>query len=298
MKYALYPTQAYRRSQLIDHGVEVPYLVVLPVPLADLTPTSRRVLADGRSCRVNGEEVLEFPSLPQTSMHYQVALLPTTPAEWEALCVAYIGDCGEAERHYHARQAHDVASAIATLERLTTDPTLSTIPYLPESSYAGIEGYGRYEQLRTQVVACDDARRAAREATYQAQQAQKEQEEQARRDALAAEKAAWIAAHGSMHLQRATAAGYPCTRRYVTERAALEHPDYVIDFQETAAWRARACPSEAALDEAELVNGTVVWLTQQACASRDDIDDGLSYEPCEAVVIEGYLGKYVLVREM
>ena len=118
-----------------------------------------------------------------------------------------------------------------------------------------------------------------------------------------AEKTAWITEHGSDHLKRAHTAGYDCQRLYVIERAALEAPGFTVDFNDSAEWKSRSCPSTEALDEAEaakeldLGESSVVWLTEQPNAKR--IETGEYFEifgATEAVVIEDFLGKYDLVK--
>jgi hypothetical protein len=161
----------------------------------------------------------------------------------------------------------------------------------------------------------DAEKKAAREQWEAKQEAMREavrREDEARREAEAAAKAereavkaAWIETHGSDHLQRAFARGHDCQRLYVLERAAVELPGYVVDFEDNAEWKARSCPATDALDEAERVEklglpiGSVeiVWLTSAAKASRDD-DDLYGYQPCEAVVVHEYLGKYDAVLLM
>ncbi|KQQ97717.1 hypothetical protein ASF71_22095 [Deinococcus sp. Leaf326] len=79
-------------------------------------------------------------------------------------------------------------------------------------------------------------------------------EEKAAATALAAqraqERAEWGAANGSDFLKKALGAGYNCQQRY-----AHEHPEYVIDYFNTAEWQDRSCPSETALDEALRMDG-------------------------------------------
>jgi len=120
----------------------------------------------------------------------------------------------------------------------------------------------------------------------------------------AADRARWIAAHGSPHLQRCIAAGYNCQRQYVIERAALEAPGFVVDFDDKAGWKDRACPTPAALDTADeardlgLGEPTIIWLTKPPSDQLPDPegDDYEAFAPGEAVVLRGYLGKYDLVR--
>lgn len=135
--------------------------------------------------------------------------------------------------------------------------------------------------LYEQATAVSKALAAERERAIAAEKAQRE-----------TEKAAWIAELGSAHLQKAFAAGYNSQRQYVTERAAIEFPGYAIDFDDNAGWKARSFPSAAALTEAERVKGEVVWLTSESTRSEDWEED----EEREAVVIQGYLGKYDLIK--
>jgi hypothetical protein len=142
--------------------------------------------------------------------------------------------------------------------------------------------------------------RARREAV----EAETSSQRQAEADAIEAAKRSWIVAHGSDYLKRACLQhGYDCHKKYVLERAALEAPDYIVDYIDAAEWKSRACPSEAALDELERIGdigtGEVVWLTAPAQTDKAQRGYDQGYEPfeqCEAVVIRGYLGKYDLVK--
>lgn len=127
-----------------------------------------------------------------------------------------------------------------------------------------------------------------------------------------AKKADWITAHGSDHLRRAHAADYDCQRLYVVERAAIEAPGWIVDYNNTGDEKARACPSMAALDIADaakpiadqFVSGylnspVVVWLTDEptseAKSDRCEWDEE-PFAPREAVRMRGYLGKYDLYK--
>ncbi len=181
--------------------------------------------------------------------------------------------------------------------------------------------------FRVELAARED-RRVAAEAELVAALAQYEQKVAERKKATAereaaqkqaerireqkkAEKAAWIDAHGSDYLKRATALGYDCQRWYASERAAFEFPGYVGDFDDQAGWNARVCPSMEALSEAERQiaaghNAEIVWLTQYPDGTlvydddewdedeeeeEDKPDDGV-----EAVVIHNFLAQYDLIR--
>lgn len=113
------------------------------------------------------------------------------------------------------------------------------------------------------------------------------------------EKRRWADAHGSDHLKRALNRGHNSQRLYVSERAALEAPGFAVDFSDNAKWRSRSTPSVAALDAADAADAMnvgkakIVWLTSPTYEVADD-----EFDPREAIVIEEYLGKYYLVREL
>lgn len=114
-------------------------------------------------------------------------------------------------------------------------------------------------------------------------------EERLAQEKRQAEKAEWIIRHGSDHLKRAFARGYDCQRQYVKERAAMEYPGFEVDFDDRAGWKNRSMPSKKGLDLSEKYEGSeVVWLT-------DAIEDD-DFEPCEAVVVRKFLGRYDLIR--
>lgn len=125
-------------------------------------------------------------------------------------------------------------------------------------------------------------------------------------------KSDWIKMHGSAHLKRAFGRGYDCLRRYVVERVAVEAPGFTVDFDSKSDWKSRPCPSVLALDAEDeaapiaealklALPPVVVWLTSSAQdtvpASEEHSDyDEEDFEPCEAVVLRSYLGKYDLVK--
>jgi len=126
------------------------------------------------------------------------------------------------------------------------------------------------------------------------EEASRRAKQEAERAFRRAEKAAWVAEHGSDYLRRAVTLGYDCQRQYVTERAATELPEFVVDFDDQARWKERACPGPDALGILESLIGQgyeaeVVWLT----APPWETDE---YNSVEAVVVRNYLGKYDLVK--
>lgn len=214
----------------------------------------------------------------------------------------------EAEKRAEAEQqaAKEAQAAVRLRERLDRLEAMSDTELLQAASWDG-RLYGDYylDEVGTRE---DKARRSQlllrlsrlrAELNAQVKQAADEQDairkaaEEAECERRREEREAWIAAHGSDYLKRAIAAGYNCQRRYVIERAAIEHPGAVVDCQDAAEWKSRSCPSEAALDLAERVKGQVVWLTQPPMAHKDESDE--FFEACEAVAVRGFLGKHDVV---
>lgn len=133
------------------------------------------------------------------------------------------------------------------------------------------------------------------------EQEAREAQARAEKEAKEAEKTTWIAAHGSDYLKDAASLGYNCQRQYVTERAALEFPDFAADFDNNIKWNDRACPSPETLAEVKALveagyNALVVWLTDDGKGREYDDENWEEFEPCEAIVIRDYLGKYDLIK--
>jgi len=103
------------------------------------------------------------------------------------------------------------------------------------------------------------------------------------------EKKTWISQHGSNYLKRAIALEYNCEKEYLTERAAIEIPGFMLDWEGKMEWQTRPAPSPKALDLVEEIindghNAKVVWLT-----NPPDQDESEIYEACEALIIFDYL---------
>lgn len=145
------------------------------------------------------------------------------------------------------------------------------------------------------------AEKTAKKAAEEKIRADREAIEHAEKEAREAEKLAWITTNGSDYLKDAVALGYNCQRQYITERATLEFPDFQVDFDGHAEWRVRACPSREALAEVKALvvaghNAKVVWLTNGTAEPEEPDYNYEGFEPCEAVVIRDYLGKYDLIK--
>lgn len=128
--------------------------------------------------------------------------------------------------------------------------------------------------------------KAAQERDEELREAKIEAEKQRKRE----EVAAWIEQYGDEQLKLAHANGYKCHRLYVTQRAALEYPGFILDFDDSWSYKERIGPSLAALqklDEYPGTDATVVWI--------NDAGDNYPIDDFEAIVIRKYLGKYDLI---
>lgn len=120
--------------------------------------------------------------------------------------------------------------------------------------------------------------------------AQVEAEKQRKRE----EMADWIERYGDEQLQLAHANGYKCHRLYASQRAALEYPGFILDFNDKSTWNERVSPSLTALKQLGAypnTNAEIVWIT----GLGDDEEAIDEFECFEAIVISKYLGKYDLI---
>jgi len=98
------------------------------------------------------------------------------------------------------------------------------------------------------------------------------------------QEALWILTHGSEYLKRATRLGYPCTWRYLRERAEHDLPEGFFAMQDHGQWIPVDEPSENALDMVESL------LAQGHSATVVKTLNG-----GEAVIIRDFLGYYRVV---
>lgn len=253
---------------------------------------------------------------------------PATAAQWLALARRYAAAKEADQATRAARAAKEAAglAAAAAAQRERIDAVLAAAAAVPPEDGDGLlavlgggwslatpdalyhGGFGRADRpagayRAEEGRALIERVRTVREARAAAAEAAK----RAAAEAAAAEKRAWVEAHGSAHLMRACGAGYDCQRLYVTERAARELPGFtpLLGVAE-ADWRSRSCPSAEALGLALRLAeaghaAEVVWLTNAGAelGAEDDYaeDDYVEpFEPAEAVVVTGYLGRYRALR--
>ena len=141
-------------------------------------------------------------------------------------------------------------------------------------------------------------RRIDREAEGKARLKAKEEREEheaKKKELRDAEKMNWIEDNGSGHLKKA-AVNYNCHRLYLSERAAIDLPGFIFDWDDNARWGECACPTMEALNFLESLPDEcqIVWIK---CRHDDDRDYGEESEEGEAIVYRHYLGsKYDLIR--
>jgi hypothetical protein len=147
---------------------------------------------------------------------------------------------------------------------------------------------GQRQQIEADVVEYK-AKIARDHAEHNAKLEAERLEREARKAAELAEVATWIAAHGSAHLKKAFKGGYDCARLYEAERADVEYPEAVLDFNDQAEFSPRSCPTEHALDIQETIKAPataeVVWLTTLPSSEIDD-EPTQPDEGAEAVKID------------
>jgi hypothetical protein len=153
-------------------------------------------------------------------------------------------------------------------------------------------------------------------------QAERDKAEQEARESLEAEEAdaamslfreemkRWVSEHGSERLRLATEGNYRTNTSYALERSKLEMPGFWLDSAEDCEWGERADPSEEALLLEKSARGKledtdlslkirIVWLTETPRALNHKMEEeGLEFEPQEALIVEQYLGRYLLVMPL
>jgi hypothetical protein len=112
------------------------------------------------------------------------------------------------------------------------------------------------------------------------------------------EKIQWIKQHGSQYLKDCLELGQYAHREYLYERAKMEYPDYILDYEDGIRYNEIYSPSQIAIDELKKVrrnteNSDIVWLTNDGKERDWDDED---FCPCEAIIIRKWLGRYDLYR--
>lgn len=321
VKYTL--SEAARRRHLIETGTTISQEQALEIDLTELTPAQRKILIDAGGWDYTGLHM----SIPQFRPDESSELYRYRQTE----TVKFDGEPSLDEILTVARQRISVRTEIeADKAKRWAEKKLLQAEYteLRSRLEADIEAAGaRLDALRqaekrwlgadwfARLIEVETALKFNQEHSFRRQT---ERAWSAARQAKAeADKQAWVEAHGSRHLQRACAGGYDCQRLYVVERAALEAPGYTVDFNQSAKWKDRACPSVAALDAADAAKqmpaweqctgrqqAEIVWLTTPPSADVPDDPYGdygyeepwEPWEQREGIVVRDYLGRYELVK--
>ena len=166
-----------------------------------------------------------------------------------------------------------------------------------------------YLRVRAEKQAVADAEEERIRFYMKEKNAKSETERKERASLLEEEKRNWIEQNGSERLRLAHSHGYECIRLYVSERAKLEYPSFILDLDSKANWIRLNNPSLSALKLVQELIDTgkdaqIVWLTRfpdGTSPDEDDYDDdGDSGDDNvdEAIVIGNFLGAYNLIKLM
>lgn len=120
----------------------------------------------------------------------------------------------------------------------------------------------------------------------------------------------WAVNYGSKRLRAAIDGNYRANTTYAVERGNTELPGFWIDTAGDGEWGERSDPSEEALlleqgvdaDFAERgidLEHRIVWLEESPRAlDRKLENEDLMFEPEEAILVAGYLGRYTAVMPL
>ena len=336
MKVRVAYTEEYAKRRFVEEGVVAKADEVLEVEVAQLSAETRKGLLGvarfdpwGQGCDPGpGEADLDLEWVGPRGAQEGRFLLegpPNGPGEWDEVLGRFFGARGEHNRRRREKEDAELRKLAAGLRKELKERDKPEAEGT-EAHHVGVRrrrrrlnpfdhdlrDYGHATpELRAEVEGLQErvhtvrgererrawAEREAREAREAREQDEQEATEKARQ---AEEKQAWIDRHGSEHLKEAIAAGYDCRDLYVRERAAIEWPEYEPNIEKRAKWKRLSSPSPKALAEAKRVGGRVVRL--EIPVSSTPVPEGESdrddWDPCEAVIVDGYLDRYHLVKEV
>jgi len=126
----------------------------------------------------------------------------------------------------------------------------------------------------------------------------KEQEEKLAREE---EKKKWILENGSQYLKDCLELGQYAHKNYVLERAEKEFDGFILDYDDRAKWDIKYSPSQEAINELKelrkiVLDSDIIWLTKGAIPADEEDDRYYEFEPCEALIVKNFLGKYDLIK--
>jgi hypothetical protein len=210
------------------------------------------------------------------------------PEDWEvSFVLSEVNDAGLRRRLRQAHQRYGAVSFLAILSRPQEDA---------ERFLEMLEPW--LDQVEAEEAAAAENARAEAEA------------EIAVMAAFTEEMGAWVSEFGSPRLRLAADGGYRANTTYALERAKLEMPGFWVDTANDCEWGDRADPSEEALVLEKSVRShlwgidpslsvRIVWLTETPRALDRKMEaEGYNFEAQEALMIPGYLGRYLLVMPL
>lgn len=317
VKYAL--SENFRKAEFARTGNLPAVENVLAFDAATLTPEQRAAIVAYAGATNSFDLKIGFRGewrdneiavIPDYSLQLYVFDQAPMPALIATACAELLAAQKTTRTEYAAKLRRDiekeVAESIAALYKMIDerDPQFGHSAGLSQTeinqaAFLGISTAERdtlkakWESLKPDFEREAAERKAAKELA--------DEQEKAHKAELAAkarlEKIAWANEHGSDRLRRALDAGHDCSRLYAIERAALEYPGCVLDYEKHSDWKDRSCPSTDALDTRDALIAAhpaadikIVWLTDEPQDSKrtDGYDEGSyeDFEACEAIVID------------
>lgn len=319
-------TEAYQQTHLISTGERYPSNPTLEVELTELTPAQREIIV---SCGLDSGNAVSIPVIitgvelkgydaPKFTTVYENGVKfdePPTVEQWLALAderlrirekFQPILDAAIAEKKAKEQAKKDRIATLYAEYKELQDKWLPRIKDMTEDE-ANQPLPENIRAIEVELASLGESSIWNKLSAEKTSRWERLHDERIKAEAEAS-KRTWIEAHGSDQLRRGYSREHTCTRLYVIERAAMEAPDFTVDFYDGAEWKDRSCPSVVALNEAEAAEKLnigdvqIVWLTEPAKNIKHTGDEYGYYDnpfqACEAVVIRRYLGKYDLVKTL
>lgn len=290
---------AFRRQQAIATGQTPPQNLKTPLDLATMTQDQRAAILALASLNTNGVAILKV-SPAHNEYGYQPLDAAPTPASLAIYCTQTV-----AARRALAIQnlTERIAECIAETEKHIAErnPASYISPRITEADAkrAGaldipLDAYHAAEQQLAELRPIFAVEKAAAQAEADAQRAAADKAAADKAAAELAERIAWANANGTERLREGLAAGHRCDRLFEIERAAVDYPGFVVDWEKHAAWKDAICPALRELRERKALLAahpdaeiTIVWLTDEPLASkRSDEYDYEPFEEREAIVVD------------
>ena len=290
---------AYRRQQASATGHVPAESQVGTFDLAAMTPEQREAILSLAYLHPNGLAELtisqfgnSYSAIPQDA--------PPTPASLAAYCTEAVS----ARRALATQKlAEKITECIAEISKHIAErnPATHFSPYISQADAQSandlglsLDAYRAAKQQLSELQPIFAAEKAAAQAEADANRAAAELAAQAKAAAELADRIAWANANGTERLQEGLAAGHRCDRLYEIERAAVDYPKFIVDWEKNAKWKDAVCPTLAALRERKTLMAAhptakiaIVWLIDQPLANKRDAD--YDYEPFEerqAIVVD------------